>query len=168
MAATAALSEAMHMEWTPVELEPVGEAQNLQPEPLLAGLEAQPADLHAAFLTEVDHLVEPRAAHGRMKETVGAVAEAHFDALGAMQGVEAAVSELGGHREGDALVLPLSGALEEGVHLDLAVAGERTALRLRIEGEDDVLERSFTLPPGTELARAGWRGDALVLDLLRR
>ena len=85
-----------------------------------------------------------------------------------MQKAEIAIGNLGGFREGDALVLPLSGAIQDRVQLEMHSNSEGTSLRLSAEGhEGENLSRTFALPPGMELARAGWRGDQLVLDLTR-
>ena len=94
--------------------------------------------------------------------------EAHFAEIHSLQTAEVAIASLGGFREGDALVLPLSGAIQERVQLEMSSQGDLTTLRLTAEGEEGtILTRTFTLPPGTELARAGWRGNELVLDLVR-
>ena len=85
-----------------------------------------------------------------------------------MQTAEIAIGNLGGFREGDALVLPLSGAIQDRVQLEIHSSGNWTSLRLNAEGRDgENLSRTFALPPGMELARAGWRGDQLVFDFVR-
>ena len=94
--------------------------------------------------------------------------EAHFTEVHSIQTADVAIANLGGFREGDALVLPLSGAIQERVQLEVGAQGESKTLRLNAEGDGGVsFTRTFTLPPGTELARAGWRGNELVLDLVR-
>ena len=85
-----------------------------------------------------------------------------------METAEVAIANLGGFREGDALVLPLPGAIQERVQLELGEQGKSKTLRLNAEGDGGVsFTRTFTLPSGTELARAGWRGNELILDLIR-
>jgi len=54
------------------------------------------------------------------------------------------------------------------VQLEMGEQGKSKTLRLNAEGDGGVsFTRTFTLPPGTELARAGWRGNELILDLIR-
>ena len=157
------------MDWTTIELVPLSEDETrVEPEPILAGLTAAPSDLHGAFLSDLPHLAETQAAHASILATASEGVEAHFAEIHSLQTAEVAIASLGGFREGDALVLPLSGAIQERVQLEMGSQGDLTALRLNAEGEEGtILTRTFTLPPGTELARAGWRGNELVLDLVR-
>ena len=157
------------LDWEKIELVSIPEdEQKAEPEPILAGLVAAPSDLHDAFLSDIPHLAEAQAAHASVVETAGEGIEAHFAGVHAIQTVDMAIANLGGFREGDALVLPLSGAIQERVQLEMGNQGEGKTLRLNAEGEGGVsFSRTFTLPPGTELARAGWRGYDLILDLIR-
>ena len=157
------------MDWTTVELVPLSEDETrVEPEPILAGLTAAPSDLHGAFLSDLPHLAETQAAHASVLATASEGVEAHFAEIHSLQTAEVAIANLGGFREGDALVLPLSGAIQERVQLEMSSQGGRTTLRLNAEGDEgSILTRTFALPHGTELARAGWRGDELVLDLVR-
>ena len=157
------------MDWTTIELVPLSEDETrVEPEPILAGLTAAPSDLHGAFLSDLPHLAETQAAHASVLATASEGVEAHFAEIHSPQTAEVAIANLGGFREGDALVLPLSGAIQERVQLEMSSQDGRTTLRLNAEGDEgSILTRTFALPPGTELARAGWRGDELVLDLVR-
>ena len=157
------------MDWEKIELVSIPEdEQKVKPEPILAGLVATPSDLHDAFLSDIPHLAEAQAAHASVIETAGEGVEAHFAEVHTIQTADVAIANLGGFREGDALVLPLSGAIHERVQLEMGVQGEEKTLRLNAEGEGGVsFSRTFTLPSGTELARAGWRGADLILDLIR-
>ncbi len=157
------------MDWTTIEFVSLSEDETkVDAEPILAGLTATPSDLHDAFLSDLPHLAETQAAHASILATASEGVEAHFAEIHSLQTAEVAIASLGGFREGDALVLPLSGAIQERVQLEMSSQGDLTALRLNAEGEEGtILTRTFTLPPGTELARAGWRGNELVLDLVR-
>ena len=157
------------LDWEKIELVSIPEdEQKVEPEPILAGLVAAPSDLHDAFLSDIPHLAEAQAAHASVMETAGEGVESHFAEVHAIQTVDMAIANLGGFREGDALVLPLSGAIHERVQLEMGEQGEGKMLRLNAEGNGGVsFTRMFTLPPGTELARAGWRGNELILDLIR-
>ena len=157
------------LDWEKIELVSIPEdEQKAEPEPILAGLVAAPSDLHDAFLSDIPHLAEAQAAHASVMETAGEGGEAHFAEVHAVQTVDVAIANLGGFREGDALVLPLSGAIQERVQLEMGNQGDGKTLRLNAEGEGGVsFSRTFELPPGTELARAGWRGNELILDLIR-
>lgn len=157
------------LDWEKIELVSIPEdEQKEKPEPILAGLVAAPSDLHDAFLSDIPHLAEAQAAHASVIETAGEGVEAHFTEVHSIQTADVAIANLGGFREGDALVLPLSGAIQERVQLEVGAQGESKTLRLNAEGDGGVsFTRTFTLPPGTELARAGWRGNELVLDLVR-
>ena len=157
------------MDWTTIELVPLSNDEpRVEPEPILAGLAAAPSDLHNAFLSDLPHLAETQAAHASVLATASEGVEAHFAEIHSLQTAEVAIANLGGFREGDALVLPLSGAIQERVQLEMNSQGDWTTLRLNAEGEEGtILTRTFALPPGTELARAGWRGNELVLDLVR-
>ena len=47
------------MDWTTIELVPLSEDETrVEPEPILAGLTANPSDLHDAFLSDLPHLAE--------------------------------------------------------------------------------------------------------------
>ena len=157
------------LDWEKIELVSIPEdEQKVKPEPILAGLVAAPSDLHDAFLSDIPHLAEAQAAHASVVETAGRGVEAHFAEVHSIQTADVAIANLGGFREGDALVLPLSGAIHERVQLEMGEQGEGRVLRLNAEGDEGVsFTRTFTLPPGTELARAGWRGNELILDLVR-
>ena len=157
------------MDWTSVELSSMPENdQDGSAEPILAGLSAAPSDLHDAFLSDLPHLEETRAAHANVLQTVGEGVETHFSAVQQMQSADVAIAGLGGFREGDALVLPLEGAIQDRVQLEIGSQGTDSALRLHVEGRNgEVISRTFSLPAGTELARAGWRGNELILDLVR-
>ena len=157
------------MDWTTVELDSIPDSGEREaPEPILAGLSAAPSDLHNAFLSDLPHLAEAQSAHASILQTVGEGVESHFSTVQQMQSVDVVVANLGGFREGDALVLPLEGAIHDRVQLEIGNQGEYAAFRLNIEGENgELLSRTFALPPGTELARAGWRGNELILDLVR-
>jgi len=157
------------VDWTTIELVSLSEDESREEsEPILAGLAAAPSDLHDAFLSDLPHLAETQAAHASVLATASEGVEAHFAAIHSLQTAEIAIANLGGFREGDALVLPLSGAIQERVQLEMNSQDDWTTLRLNAEGEGgSILTRTFTLPPGTELARAGWRGNELVLDLVR-
>ena len=157
------------MDWQTVELISIPEdSEKLTPEPILAGLVAEPSDLHDAFLSDLPHLAETQAAHANLLAMASEGVEAHFADIQSLQTAEVAIGKLGGFREGDALVLPLSGAIQDRVQLEMNSKGELTTLRLNAEGADgEKFSRTFALPQGTELARAGWRGDELILDLSR-
>ena len=157
------------MDWETVELVSIPEDdEKVTPEPILAGLSAEPSDLHNAFLSDLPHLADTQAAHANFLSMAGEGVDAHFAEIQSMQTAEIVIGNLGGFREGDALVLPLSGAIQERVQLEMGNQGEGKTLRLNAEGEGGVsFSRTFTLPPGTELARAGWRGYDLILDLIR-
>ena len=157
------------VDWSKVELVAIPEdEEKVEAEPILAGLSAAPSDLHDAFLSDLPHLAEAQAAHASILATVGDGIEAHFAEVNAIQTAEVAIANLGGFREGDALILPLSGAIQEKVQLEMGIDGDNKTLRLNAEGEGGVsFTRMFPLPHGTELARAGWRGDELILDLIR-
>ena len=157
------------LDWEKIELVSIPEDEHsAKPEPILAGLSAAPSDLHDAFLSDLPHLAEAQAAHASILETAGEGVEAHFAEVHSMETAEVAIANLGGFREGDALVLPLSGAIQERVQLEMGEQGNSKTLRLNAEGDGGVsFTRTFTLPPGTELARAGWRGNELIIDLIR-
>ena len=157
------------MDWTTVELDSMpGNGHEDVAEPILAGLSAAPSDLHNAFLSDLPHLEETRAAHANVLQTVSEGIETHFSAVQQMQPADVAIASLGGFREGDALVLPLEGAIQDRVQLEMGNQGKDSALRLHVEGHNgEVISRTFSLPAGTELARAGWRGNELILDLVR-
>ena len=157
------------MDWTTIEFVSLPEDEGDDgPEPILAGLSAAPSDLHEAFLSDLPHLAEAQAAHANVLTTASEGVDEHFAGIQSLQTAEVAISNLGGFREGDALVLPLSGAIQERVQLEMSSQNDRTTLRLNAEGEDgEAFTRTFALPSGTELARAGWRGDHLVFDLVR-
>ena len=155
------------MEWRPVELEVLGvENEHPSPEPILAGLSASPSDLHDAFVSDLPHLAEVRSAHSEILQTVGQSVDEHFEAIQSFQPADVAIGNLGGYREGESLVLPLSGAIQEQVQLEIASHGQTTAIRLSVKGDNGTdLVRTFSLPAGTQLGQAGWRGDDLILDL---
>ena len=155
------------MDWADVELIGIeNEDEDVVREPLLAGLAASPSDLHEAFLSGLPHLQETRESHHAILETAGQTPEAHFSSIATMQTAEAAIGTMGGHREGDALVLPLSGAIRERVRLEIAKTDDFTALRINAESKQGAaISTTFALPVGSELGRAGWRGDELILDL---
>ncbi|HJM67420.1 MAG TPA: hypothetical protein QF716_00910 [Candidatus Thalassarchaeaceae archaeon] len=157
------------LDWEKIELVSIPEDEKKgEPEPILAGLVAKPSDLHDAFLSDIPHLAEAQAAHASVVETAGRGVEAHFAEVHSIQTADVAIANLGGFREGDALVIPLSGAIHERVQLEMGEQGDGKTLRLNAEGNGGVsFTRTFTLPPGTELARAGWRGSELILDLVR-
>ena len=165
----ARMDGGMRLDWEKIELVSIPEdEQKVEPEPILAGLVAAPSDLHDAFLSDIPHLAEAQAAHASVMETAGEGVESHFAEVHAIQTVDMAIANLGGFREGDALVLPLSGAIQERVQLEMGGQGEGKTLRLNAESNGGAsFTRTFTLPPGTELARAGWRGNELILDLIR-
>ena len=149
------------MDWTTIELVPLPEDETrVDPEPILAGLTAAPSDLHGAFLSDLPHLAETQAAHASVLATASEGVEAHFAEIHSLQTAEVAIANLGGFREGDALVLPLSGAIQERVQLEMSSQGGRTTLRLNAESDEgSILTRAFALPHGTELAQAASRGD---------
>lgn len=157
------------MDWTTVELVSIpDDGEQVEPVPILAGLVANPSDLHDAFLTDLPHLQDAQIAHATLLETAGQEVDAHFSALSNLQTADTAVATLGGFREGDALVLPLQGAIQDRVELEIGKDGDTTALRLKAEGKDGVgFSRTFALPAGSQLAQAGWRGNNLILDLNR-
>ena len=155
------------MEWENVELIDINkDGGNVRPEPLIAGLEAAPEDLHNAFLSDLPHLSEVRDGHQAILSLSSDAPESHHSMLMSLQTAEITVADLGGHREGDALVIPLSGAIQDRVKLEICHYQDGVALRLNAEGDDDTgFSRTFRLPPGSELAQAGWRGQSLVLSL---
>ena len=70
------------MDWTTVELDSMPENdQEDVAEPILAGLSAAPSDLHNAFLSDLPHLEETRAAHANVLQTVSKGIETHFSAV---------------------------------------------------------------------------------------
>ena len=154
------------MDWTNVELVSIPEMdEKAKPEPILAGLSASPSNLHKAFLTDLPHLKETQDAHASLLATAGEKVEAHFSALSNLQTADTAIATLGGFREGDSLVLPLQGAIQDRVQLEMAIDGNLTALKLQAEGVDGAkLSRTFALPAGSQLAQAGWRGNSLILE----
>tara|TARA_Y100000589_G_C27181411_1_gene640938 strand:+ start:1520 stop:2026 length:507 start_codon:yes stop_codon:yes gene_type:complete len=154
------------MDWTNVELVSIpDQGEKAKPEPILAGLSASPSNLHEAFLTDLPHLQETQNAHASLLATAGGEVEAHFSAISNLQTADTAIATLGGFREGDSLVLPLQGAIQDHVQLEMAIDGEITALKLQAEGVDgSKLSRTFTLPAGSQLAQAGWRGNSLILE----
>lgn len=154
------------MDWTNVELVSIPEMdEKANSEPILAGLSATPSNLHEAFLTDLPHLQEIQNAHASHLATAGEEVEAHFSVLSNLQTADTAIATLGGFREGDSLVLPLQGAIQDRVQLEMAMHGDLTALKLQAEGVDGVkLSRTFTLPAGSQLAQAGWRGNSLILE----
>jgi hypothetical protein len=155
------------MEWQNVELIDINkDGGNTRPEPLIAGLEAAPEDLHNAFLSDLPHLSEVRDGHQAILSLSSDAPESHHSMLMSLQAAEITVADLGGHREGDALVIPLSGAIQDCVKLEIFQHQEGVALRLNVEADDKTgFNRTFRLPPGSELAQAGWRGQSLVLSL---
>ena len=136
------------MDWEKIELVSIPEDEKkAEPEPILAGLVAAPSDLHDAFLSDIPHLAEAQAAHASVVETAGRGVEAHFAEVHSIQTADVAIANLGGFREGDALVLPLSGAIHERVQLEMGEQGEGRVLRLNAEGDEGVsFTRTFTLP----------------------
>jgi hypothetical protein len=157
------------MDWKTVELVSISDNEEKAiPEPILSGLSADPSHLHDAFLSDLPHLAETQTAHANLLAIASEGVDAHLADIQSLPPAEIAIANLGGFREGDALVLPLSGAIQDRVQLEINSQGEWTTLRLNAEGNLGVnFIRTFTLPPGTELGRAGWRGDQLVLDLVR-
>ena len=157
------------MDWETVELVSIpDDEEKASPEPILAGLSANPTDLHTAFLSDLPHLAETQTAHANHLAMASEGIDAHFADIQSLQTAENVIGNLGGFREGDALILPLSGAIQNRVQLEISAKGEFTALRLNADGDEgESITRTFALPPGTELARAGWRGDQLVLDFTR-
>ena len=155
------------MEWRAVELDVLAvENEHSEPEPILGGLGASPSDLHDAFVADLPHLSEVRSAHSEILQTVSGNVEEHFAVIQSLQSADIAIGNLGGYREGESLVLPLSGAIQELVQLEIASRGQTTAIKLSVKGEDGTdLTRTFTLPIGTQLGQAGWRGDELILNL---
>ena len=156
-----------HMDWTTIELVSIPENDDsVESTPILAGLSANPSDLHDAFLADLPHLQEIQMAHATHIATAGGDAEAHYSTLTSLKTAEVAIATLGGFREGNALVLPLQGAIQDRVQLEIGSHGETTVLRLQAESEKgDSLSRTFTLPAGCLLAQAGWRGNNLILEL---
>ena len=157
------------MDWTTIELVSIPEdGSEVECTPILAGLSANPSDLHDAFLSDLPHLQEIQIAHATHLATAGEEAEAHYSTLTSLKTADVAIASLGGFREGDALVLPLQGAIQDRVQLEIGSQGETTVLRLQAEGEKgESLSRTFTLPAGCQLAQAGWRGNNLILELNR-
>lgn len=155
------------MDWENVELIHIeNDGGKTRPEPLIAGLEAAPEDLHKAFLSDLPHLAEVRDGHHAILSVSSQSPESHYATVMSLQEAEMAISELGGHREGDALVIPLSGAIQDRVQLE--ISRNLDGVGVRLTAEDDAgghLNRTFRLPPGSELAQAGWRGKSLVLTL---
>lgn len=156
-----------HMDWTTIELVSIPENDDsVESTPILAGLSANPSDLHDAFLADLPHLQEIQMAHATHIATAGGDAEAHYSTLTSLKTAEVAIATLGGFREGNALVLPLQGAIQDRVQLEIGSHGETTVLRLQAESEKgESLSRTFTLPSGCQLAQAGWRGNNLILEL---
>ena len=108
------------MDWTNVELVSIPEMdEKANSEPILAGLSATPSNLHDAFLTDLPHLQEIQNAHASHLATAGEEVEAHFSVLSNLQTADTAIATLGGFREGDSLVLPLQGAIQDRVQLEL-------------------------------------------------
>ncbi len=155
------------MDWENVELIHIKNGDgSTSPEPLIAGLEAAPEDLHQAFLSDLPHLSEVQEGHHAILSTSSDSPESHYTMLMSLQTAEIAIADLGGHREGDALVIPLAGAIHERVQLEMSRHHEGIAIRLSAENDaGGQLNRTFRLPPGSELAQAGWRGQSLVLEL---
>ena len=82
----------MHMDWTNVELvNTPDDGEQVESEPILAGLSASPSDLHGAFLTDLPHLQEAQIAHATLMATAGKEVEAHFSALSNLQTADAAL-----------------------------------------------------------------------------
>ena len=105
------------LDWEKIELVSIPEdKQKAKPEPILAGLVAAPSDLHDAFLSDIPHLAEAQAAHASVVETAGRGVEAHFAEVHSIQTADVVIANLGGFREGEALVLPLSGAIHSRFH----------------------------------------------------
>ena len=158
-----------HMDWTTIELVSIPENDDAaESTPILAGLSANPSDLHDAFLSDLPHLQEIQIAHAAHLATAGEEAEAHYSTLTSLKTADVAIATLGGFREGNALVLPLQGAIQDRVQLEIGSHGETTILRLQAEGEKgEAFSRTFTLPAGCQLAKAGWRGNNLILELNR-
>ena len=156
-----------HMDWTTIELVSIPEdGGEIESTPILAGLSANPSDLHDAFLSDLPHLQEIQIAHATHLATAGEEAEAHYSTLTSLKTADVAIASLGGFREGNALVLPLQGAIQDRVQLEIGSQGETTVLRLQAEGDKgESLSRTFTLPAGCQLAQAGWRGNNLILEL---
>jgi len=152
------------MEWTTIDIQnEAPEEASAEAEPMLAGLTPDPRVLHAAFLADLPHLAEARAASGEMLGRAGSLAEDHLVEKTDLLPATAVAAEMGGTLAANALVLPLEGAVHEDVHLATAEGG---AIRLTVEGGAE-FSRVFTLPEGSELAQAGWRGGELVLALRR-
>ena len=156
-----------HMDWTTIELVSIPENDDsVESTPILAGLSANPSDLHDAFLADLPHLQEIKMAHATHIATAGGDAEAHYSTLTSLKTADVAIATLGGFREGNALVLPLQGAIQDRVQLEICSHGETTVLRLQAESEKgESLSRTFSLPAGCQLAQAGWRGNNLILEL---
>ena len=116
------------MDWTNVELVSIPEMdEKANSEPILAGLSATPSNLHDAFLTDLPHLQEIQNAHASHLATAGEEVEAHFSVLSNLQTADTAIATLGGFREGNSLVLPLQGAIQDRVQLEMAMHGDITA-----------------------------------------
>ena len=140
------------LDWEKIELVSIPEdEQKEKPEPILAGLVAVPSDLHDAFLSDIPHLAEAQAAHASVLETVGEGVESHFAEVHSIQTADVAIANLGGFREGDALVLPLSGAIQERVQLEIGAQGEKKTFRLNAEGDGAVSYTHLTLPTNREV-----------------
>ena len=156
-----------HVDWTNIELVSIPENDDgVESTPILAGLSANPSDLHDAFLSDLPHLQEIQIAHATHLATVGEEAETHYSMLTGVKTAEVAIATLGGFREGNALVLPLQGAIQDRVQLEIGSQGETTVLRLQAESEKgESFSQTFTLPAGCQLGQAGWRGNNLILEL---
>ena len=97
------------MDWQTVELISIPEdSEKVAPEPILAGLNAQPSDLHEAFLSDLPHLAEAQTAHANLLAMASDGVDTHFAEIQSLQTADVVIGNLGGFREGDALVLPLS------------------------------------------------------------
>ena len=71
-----------HMDWTTIELVSIPEdGGEIESTPILAGLSANPSDLHDAFLSDLPHLQEIQIAHATHLATAGEEAEAHYSCL---------------------------------------------------------------------------------------
>jgi len=157
------------MNWVEIDIAETIETDGEEKSPaLLVGLEAAPADLHATFLAGLPHISEVRIAHARMTDTGGAKAESHFDTIQTMQATQAMLADFGGSIQGSSLILPF-GEPNENIRVEGAGVDGFYAVRLSAQGDDGKeFSRVFALPPGCELAQAGWRGGDLVLMLGNR
>ena len=150
------------MDWTNVELVSIPEMdEKANSEPILAGLSATPSNLHDAFLTDLPHLQEIQNAHASHLATAGEEVEAHFSVLSNLQTADTAIATLGGFREGDSLVLPLQGAIQDRVQLEMAMHGDLTALKHKLR---ELTEPNYRAPshylPGANWPKPG--GEATV------